>query len=70
MVDELIKRTRQRMTLEEAYNLEKEIIEFLNDDNVADVDKNKLKNEGLLEPVAIAADGYKHINKLEHYKNN
>lgn len=70
MVDELIKKTKQRMTLEEAYKLEKEILNYLNDKNVLDRDKTKLKNEGYLESVTIASDGYKHKNKLEHYKNN
>lgn len=70
MVEKLIKRTKQRMTLEEAYKLDKEIIKFLQDDKVSKEDKIKLKNEGLLEPVAIASDGYKQKNKLEHYKTN
>lgn len=70
MVDELIKRTKRRMTLEEAYKLDKEIIRFLNDSNVSKEDKAKLRNEGYLESVAIASDGYKHKNKLEHYKTN
>ena len=68
MIDELIKKTKQRMTLEEAYNLEKEIIRILNDKNVREKDKAKLRSEGYLESVAIASDGYKHKNKLEHYK--
>ena len=70
MVEELIKRTKERMTLEEAYKLDKEIINFLNDKNVSNKEKNRLKSEGLLEPVAIASDGYKQKNKLEHYKTN
>lgn len=70
MVDELIKKTKRRMTLEEAYKLEKEILKYLNDKNISKKDKTKLKNEGYLESVAIASDGYKHKNKLEHYKNN
>ncbi len=67
MVDELIKKTKQRMTLEEAYKLEKEILKFLDDKNVSENDKIKLRCEGYLESVSIASDGYKHKNKLEHY---
>ena len=51
------------MTLEEAYKLDKEIINFLNDKNVSNKEKNRLKSEGLLEPVAIASDGYKQKNR-------
>lgn len=64
-VDKLINRTKRRMTLEEAYYLEKEIIDFLNDANNSNEQKEKLKNKGLLELVAIASDGYKCKNKLK-----
>lgn len=70
MVEELIKRTKRRMTLEEAYKLDKEILNYLNDKNISEKDKAKLRNEGFLEAVAIASDGYKHKNKLEHYKTD
>ena len=32
--------------------------------------KTKLKSESYLESMEIASDGYKHKNKLKHYKNN
>lgn len=71
MVEELIKRTKQRMkSLEEAYKLDKEIVNFLNDDSVPKSEKIKLRAEGLLEPVAILADGYKQEHKLEHYSES
>lgn len=70
MVEELIKRTKRRMTLEEAYELDIEIINFLNDDSVPKSEKIKLRVEGLLEPVAILSDGYKQEHKLEHYSEN
>ena len=67
-VDELIKKTKQRFdNFEEPYLLEKEILIFLNDDNVSENEKNKLRNEGLLEYIAMLSDGYKKQNKLERY---
>lgn len=68
MIDEIIKKTKQRMTLEEAYKLEKEILKILNDKSISKKDKAKPRSEGYLESVAIASDGYKYKNKLEHYK--
>ena len=70
MVEELIKRTKRRMTLEEAYKLDKEIVDFLNDESVPTSEKIKLRAEGLLEPVSIASDGYKKKHKLEHYSES
>ncbi len=70
MVEKLIERTKKRMTLKEAYKLDKEIIKFLNDNSIPSNEKVKLRAEGLLEPVAIASDGYKKKHKLEHYKKS
>ena len=57
-------------SLEEAYKLDKEIVNFLSDDSVPESEKIKLRAEGLLEPVAILADGYKKKHKLEHYRES
>lgn len=70
MVEELFKRTKKRMTLEETYKLDKEIVNFLNDESVPTSEKIKLRSEGLLEPVAIASGGYKQKHKLEHYSES
>lgn len=56
------------MTLEETYILEKEILKVLNDKSISEKDKVKLRSKVYLELVAIASDGYKYKNKLEHYK--
>jgi len=66
-VEELIKRTKIFSTLEEAYHLENEILEFLNSEDTPSEQKQRLKSEGFIEMVAIASDGYKFDNKLEHY---
>ena len=66
-VEELIKKTKRRMTLEEGYNLDKEILDFLRDEKVPEEQKRKLRDEGMLEMVAMISDGYMHKNKLEHY---
>lgn len=67
-VDTLIKKTKTRQTLKEYYLLDNEINKFLSNPNIDEKEKIKLKDQGLLEAVAIAADGYKFRNKLEHYK--
>ena len=66
-VDELIEKTRTVNTLKEGYELEKEILNFLHDNNVKEDDKQKLRSEGFLEAVTMISDGYKHKYHLEHY---
>lgn len=67
-VDVLIKRINKRYkSLEEAFLLEKEVLKFLNSEQTPLEQKNKIKNKAYLEALAIASDGYKKQNKLEHY---
>lgn len=66
-VDELIEKTKKRMTLKEGYDLEREILDFLNNENISEELKFKLRDESLLEQVSILSDGYKKENQLEHY---
>lgn len=68
-VEYLIRRINRRFSsAEEAYMLEKEVLDFLNSQDTPIEQKKRLKNEAYLEALAILSDGYMYKNKLEHYR--
>lgn len=57
-IEELVKKINRRMTPQEAYELNKTVIEILKSDKYTKEYKDKLKSDAMLEPLSILASCY------------
>lgn len=57
-IEELVKKINRRMTPQEAYELNKTVIEILKSDKYTKEYKDKLKSDAMLEPLSMLASCY------------
>lgn len=64
-IDELIKKINRRMTPKEAYELNIQVLDILNNNEHSQDIKSHLKDNALLEPLAMLASCYDETKKSD-----